>query len=93
MKKLENQMFFWLYRGKIITCPNAAKLIASIKTHDTSAEDAGRIAKAANGKTLILNHFGPPDDRSLTDKIWVDAVKSTYRSNIIIEKDLLQLAL
>jgi ribonuclease BN (tRNA processing enzyme) len=70
---------------------NATKLIASIKSHHTSAEDVGRIAKAANVKTLILNHFVPPDDKSLTDQVWLDAVKSTYQGNIIVGKDLLQL--
>lgn len=34
-------------------CPNATKLIASIKSHHTSAEDVGRIAKAANVKRLF----------------------------------------
>jgi ribonuclease BN (tRNA processing enzyme) len=70
--------------------PNATKLIASIKSHHTSAEDVGRIAKAANVKNLILNHFVPPDDKSLTDQKWLDAVKSTFSGNIIIGKDLSQ---
>jgi ribonuclease BN (tRNA processing enzyme) len=73
--------------------PNAAKLVASIKSHHTTAEDVGRIAKAANVKTLVLNHFVPPDDKSLTDQIWLDAVKTTYHGNIIIGKDLLQLSI
>lgn len=73
--------------------PNAKKLITSIKSHHTSAEDAGRIAQAANVKNLILNHFVPPDDKSLTDQLWLDAVKTTFTGNIIIGKDLLQLAI
>lgn len=70
--------------------PNATKLIASIKSHHTSAEDAGRIAKAANVKTLILNHFVPPDDKSLNNRVWIDAVRSTFTGNIIVGKDLQQ---
>jgi ribonuclease BN (tRNA processing enzyme) len=73
--------------------PNASKLIASIKSHHTSAEDVGRIAKAANVKTLILNHFVPPDDKSLTDQHWIDAVKITYQGNLVIGTDLLQLSI
>ena len=69
---------------------NATKLIASIKSHHTSAEDVGRIANAASVKNLILNHFVPPDDKSLTDQTWLDAVKSTFSGNIIIGKDLSQ---
>lgn len=37
--------------------PNATKLIASIKSHHTSAEDVGRIASSSKVKNLILNHF------------------------------------
>lgn len=70
--------------------PNATKLIASIKSHHTSAEDVGRIAQAANVKNLILNHFVPSDDKSLTDQTWLDAVKNTFAGNIIIGKDLSQ---
>lgn len=73
--------------------PNATKLITSIKSHHTSAEDVGRIAKAANVKNLILNHFVPPDDKSLTDQVWVEAVRTTFPGTIIIGKDLLQFAL
>ena len=72
--------------------PNATKLIASIKSHHTSAEDVGRIAKAANVKNLVLNHFVPPDDKSLTDQVWIDAVRKTFSGNIIVGKDLLQFA-
>lgn len=70
--------------------PNATKLIESIKSHHTSAEDVGRIANAARVKTLILNHFVPPDDKSLTDQTWVNAVKTNFSGNIIIGKDLAQ---
>ena len=70
--------------------PNATKLIASIKSHHTSAEDVGRIAHTANVKNLILNHFVPSDDKSLADQTWLDAVKSTFAGNIIIGKDLAQ---
>jgi ribonuclease BN (tRNA processing enzyme) len=58
--------------------PNATKLIASIKSHHTSAEDVGRIAKAANVKNLVLNHFVPPDDKSLSDQVWINAVSSYF---------------
>ncbi|MEO8475272.1 MAG: MBL fold metallo-hydrolase, partial [Chryseolinea sp.] len=73
--------------------PNATKLIASIKSHHTLAEDVGRVAKAANPKNLVLNHFVPPDDNSLTDQVWLDAVKKTFDGNVIVGKDLLQFEL
>ena len=70
--------------------PNATKLIASIKSHHTSAEDVGRIANAARVKNLILNHFVPADDKFLTDQMWIDAVRTNFSGNIIVGKDLAQ---
>jgi ribonuclease BN (tRNA processing enzyme) len=70
-----------------------ASLKASIMSHHTLAEDVGRIAKAANAKNLILTHFVPPDEKSLTDQTWIDAVSNTFSGKIIIGKDLLQLPL
>lgn len=73
--------------------PNATKLIASIKSHHTSAEDVGRIAHLAKVKNLILNHFVPPDDKSLKEETWINAVKKTFSGTVIVGKDLLQFAL
>jgi ribonuclease BN (tRNA processing enzyme) len=72
---------------------NAVNLVESIKAHHTSAEDVGRIATVAQVKNLILNHFVPPDDKSLTDQVWRDAVSSTFSGTIIVGKDLQQFAL
>ena len=73
--------------------PNAVKLKESILSHHTSAEDVGRIASGAKVKNLVLNHFVPSDDKSLTEQVWLDAVKTTFSGNIIVGKDLLQLPL
>ena len=62
-------------------------------SHHTLAEDVGRIAKAANVKNLILNHFVPPDDKTLTEQTWINAVKTQFSGNVIVGKDLLQVAL
>ena len=73
--------------------PNARKLKESILSHHTSAEDVGRIASAAKAKTLVLNHFVPSDDKSITEQVWINAVQSTFSGNIIVGKDLLELPL
>jgi len=73
--------------------PYAARLKESILSHHTSAEDVGRIATAAKVKTLVLNHFVPPDDKSLTDQVWIDAVSKNFSGNITVGRDLLQLPL
>lgn len=73
--------------------PNAAKLKESILKHHTLAEDVGKIASAAAVKNLVLNHFIPPDDKTLTDQVWTDAVRTTFAGNIVVGKDMLQLPL
>jgi ribonuclease BN (tRNA processing enzyme) len=73
--------------------PNAAKLKASILSHHTSAEDVGRIASQARAKNLVLNHFVPSDDRTITEEMWKEAVRSKFLGNIILGKDLLRLSL
>ena len=73
--------------------PNAERLKASIMSHHTLAEDVGRIAANAHVKTLVLNHFVPGDDPSLTPRKWSDAVRTTFRGKIVVGRDLLQLPL
>jgi ribonuclease BN (tRNA processing enzyme) len=73
--------------------PNAATLKKSIMSHHTLAEDVGRIAAAANVRTLVLNHFVPADDKLLTPKMWIDAVRTTFRGRIVLGADMLRLPL
>jgi len=73
--------------------PNAARLKASILSHHTAAEDVGRVATLAKVKVLVLNHFVPGDDPSLTPEIWANAVRATFKGKIIVGKDMLTLAL
>ena len=70
--------------------PNAAALKASILSHQTSVEDAGRVARQAGVKTLVLSHFVPPDDPELTDAMWMDAARRQFQGNIIVGRDLLE---
>lgn len=68
--------------------PNAKRLKESIVSHHTSAEDAGRVAEAAGVKTLVLSHFVPPDDSTITEQMWIDSARSTYKGQIIVGRDL-----
>ncbi len=70
--------------------PNAAALRTSILAHQTSAEDAGRVAQQAGVKTLVLSHFVPPDDPEVTDTMWLDAARRQFRGTIIVGRDLLE---
>lgn len=71
--------------------PNATALKASILAHQTSAEDAGRVAQAAGVKTLVLSHLVPPDDPEVTDQMWTDAARVHFRGSVIVGKDLLEI--
>jgi len=71
--------------------PNAAALKASILAHQTSAEDAGRVAQAAGVRTLVLSHLVPPDDPQVTDQMWMDAAQTHFRGKVVVGKDLLEI--
>jgi ribonuclease BN (tRNA processing enzyme) len=71
--------------------PNATTLKESIVAHQTSAEDAGRVAQAAGVKTLVLSHLVPPDDPEVTEQMWMDAARVHFRGPVIVGKDLLEI--
>lgn len=70
---------------------NAAALKASILAHQTSAEDAGRIAQQAGVKKLVLSHLVPPDDPDVTDTMWLEAASRHFRGTVIVGRDLLEI--
>ena len=71
--------------------PNATALKASILAHQTSAEDAGRVAQQAGVKTLVLSHFVPPDDPQVTEAMWGEAAQKHFRGTVVVGKDLLEI--
>ena len=71
--------------------PNAPALKQSIMSHHTSAEDAGRIAAAAGVKTLVLSHLVPPDDPAITAQMWIEAARSTFKGQVVVGRDLLEI--
>ena len=71
--------------------PNAPALKKSILSHHTSAEDAGRIAREARVKLLVLSHFVPPDDPAITDEMWINAARTHFSGPVIVGKDLMEL--
>jgi ribonuclease BN (tRNA processing enzyme) len=71
--------------------PNAPRLRQSILAHQTSAEDAGRVAEAAGVKTLVLSHLVPADDPEVTEQMWIDAARAHFRGRVIVGRDLLEI--
>ena len=70
--------------------PNAAALKTSILAHQTSAEEAGRMAQQAGVKTLVLSHFVPPDDPEVSEAMWLEAARRHFRGTVIVGRDLLE---
>jgi ribonuclease BN (tRNA processing enzyme) len=71
--------------------PNAATLRVNLLRHHTSTEDVGRVAAAAQVKTLVLTHFVPPDDPTLTDAMWLEGVRKHYAGRIVMGRDLMEI--
>ncbi len=57
----------------------------------TVTEDVGRIAAQAGVKTLVLSHFVPGDDPSITDEEWSEGVRKHFKGRIIVGKDLMEI--
>jgi len=77
----------------VLKTKNGATLKKHLLDSHTTTEDVGRIAAAAEVKTLVLSHFVPGDDPEVTDENWVEGVKQNYSGRIVVAKDLMELRL
>ena len=71
--------------------PNAKRLREHLMAAHTLPEDVGRIASQAEVKTLVLSHFVPGDDASITDEQWAEGVRKNFKGEIIVGKDLMEI--
>jgi len=71
--------------------PNAKRLREHLMAAHTLPEDVGRIAAQANVKTLVLSHFVPGDDASITDEQWSEGVRKYFKGHIVVGKDLMEI--
>ena len=71
--------------------PDAKRLREHLMAAHTLPEDVGKIAAQAEVKTLVLSHFVPGDDASITDKQWAQGVRKYYKGPIIVGKDLMKI--
>ena len=60
-----------------------------IKSH-SPPDQAGRIAQEAGVKTLVLSHLVPAG-ASMTDEMWREAVGKTFKGEIVVAHDLMEL--
>jgi ribonuclease BN (tRNA processing enzyme) len=70
---------------------NAARLKESVMSHHTSAADAGRVARDAGVKTLVLSHFVPAEDPAITDAMWIATARAHFDGEVVLGKDLLEI--
>ena len=71
--------------------PNATRLREHLLASHTVPEDVGKIAAQAGVKTLVLTHFVPGDDPSITDEQWTEGVRKHFTGRIIVGKDLMEI--
>jgi ribonuclease BN (tRNA processing enzyme) len=71
--------------------PAARRLRAHLLASHTSTEDVGRIAAQAAVKTVVLTHFVPGDDPSITEEQWTEGVRKHFTGKIVVGKDLLEI--
>jgi ribonuclease BN (tRNA processing enzyme) len=71
--------------------PNATRLREHLRATHTVPEDVGRVANDAEVKTLVLTHFVPGDDPTITDEQWTEGVRKYFKGRIIVGKDLMEI--
>jgi ribonuclease BN (tRNA processing enzyme) len=69
--------------------PNAATLRDHLIASHTPTYDLGRVAKEARVKKLILTHFVPGDDPTITDEMWTEDVRKDFAGEIVVGQDLM----
>ena len=75
----------------LASVPNAATLRKHLIDSHSIPEDVGRVATEAQVKTLVLSHFVPGDDPTITDEMWAEGVRKTYKGRIIVGRDLMEI--
>ena len=71
--------------------PNAKRLREHLLVAHTLPEDVGKIAAQANVKTLVLSHFVPGDDASITDEKLVRRRAKHFKGRVVVGKDLMEI--
>ena len=71
--------------------PRAKRLREHLMAAHTLPEDVGKIAAQAGVKTLVLTHFVPGDDPSITDEQWSEGARKYFKGRIVVGKDLMEI--
>jgi len=71
--------------------PDVKRLREHLLAAHTSTADVGKIAAQAGVKTLVLTHFVPGDDPTITDAQWIEGVRQNFKGKIVVGKDLMEI--
>jgi ribonuclease BN (tRNA processing enzyme) len=87
---VQEAMYMPALDALIATESNAPRLRAHLLASHTPAQEAGRMAKAAGVKTLVLTHF-VPGGMPIADELWRAAAAEQFDGEIIVGRDLMTL--
>lgn len=71
--------------------PNAPALHTHLLASHTTTEQVGSVAARAEVGTLVLNHFVPGDDPTITEEMWLAPPMRVFDGPVIVGRDLLAL--
>jgi ribonuclease BN (tRNA processing enzyme) len=69
--------------------PNATELHAHLMASHTTTEEVGIVAAQAEVGMLVLNHFVPGDDPSLSEEMWTSEPRAAFGGPVVAGRDLL----
>ena len=67
--------------------PTAATLMQHLRAAHTLTEDVGRLAAEAGVKHLVLTHYVPGGDPSVTGADWLAGVRAYYTGPVTLGAD------
>ena len=71
------------------TIDNAPTLLDHLTKAHTTTSQVGKVAAAAGVKTLVLTHFVPGGDPSITDDMWAAEARQQFSGQVIVGRDLM----
>ena len=69
--------------------PQATRLKQHLLDSHSTFEQVGRVAREAKVKKLVLSHFVPGGDTSISEQMWIDGVRPFFDGEIVCGRDLL----
>jgi len=73
------------------TVDNAPTLLNHLVKSHTTTEQVGKVAAAADVKMLVLTHFVPGGDASISDEMWSADARRHFSGKIVVGQDLMVL--